>query len=177
MPTELTLKSSTNFTIDKQWQQNVLHKLSTWNIEDKNWILLSGGPGTGKTHLVSAIVNSLLSNGYQVMYARFSELMDSVRSRDYSLMHACRCVPVLFLDDLYKGNITPFELKETADLIDYRCVNNMVTLITTEKSPQELIELDQATIGRIIRMCNEFWAVFPRGLSADYRLQDFVKAG
>lgn len=177
MPYELSLKSSTNFIIDKPWQQSVLHKLSKWNVKDKNWILLSGGPGTGKTHLVSAIVNSLLSQGYEVMYARFSEVMDSVRSRDYSLMQACRCVPILFLDDLYKGNITPFELKETADLIDYRGVNKMITLITTEKSPQELIETDQATTGRIIRNCNDFWAVFPRGLTADYRLQDFVRAG
>lgn len=174
MPADLLCKSISNFIITEWWQQNALTTLSMWTYSDKKWVCLTGGPGTGKTHLVSAVVNELLNTGVEVLYTYFAEFMEAVRFKDLTYMEKARNVPVLFMDDLYKGNISYQEIKETAALINYRYTHDYVTFITTEKSPEELFEVDEATIGRILDKCDGCWADFPHEKESDYRIKDIL---
>lgn len=174
MPDDLLRKSIDNFTISEWWQHNVMTMLSMWTYTDQKWVCLTGGPGTGKTHICSALSVDLLNQGIEVFYTYFAELMEHIRYYDESFLEKARNVPVLFLDDLYKGNISFQEIKATAALINYRYTHDLVTLITTEKTPDELFEIDQATTGRIIAKCDGCWADLPHDKESDYRIRDFL---
>ena len=174
MPDYLLRKSIDNFTITQWWQQNLMTTLSMWQLEDNKWVCITGGPGTGKTHVCSALVNELLGRGIGVIYTYYGEIIEAVKYRDQAFLDMIRNAPVLFLDDLYKGNITFQEIKETAMLINYRYTHDLVTLITTEKTPDELFDIDQATTGRIISRCDGCWADLPHDKESDYRIKDFL---
>ena len=50
--------------------------------KDPNGLYLFGQVGTGKTHLISAIVNSLIAMGYSALKTTPIELMRSIRYAD-----------------------------------------------------------------------------------------------
>lgn len=174
MSPELLSKTIFNFTTSEWWQHNILITISNWDAREKSWLLLCGGPGTGKTHLACGIANLCLEAGYDTLFVYFAEFMEAVRLRDTRFIDQIKNVPILLLDDLYKGNITFQELKEVASLINYRYVHDLPTLVTTEKTPDELFEIDEATTGRIIQKCGSNWADLPHEKESDFRIKDFL---
>lgn len=177
MTPELLAKTTKNYEIHYDWQSDAVHTLALWMQKGcRDWILFAGKPGTGKTHLGSAATNHLISKGHDVAYRTWFDLMNSYRDRfskeDYEY---CKNVQVLFLDDLYKGSCSPMELKATAELINYRYVKSLQTIITTERDPEELRSIDEATAGRIVERTNHCFFVIPDD-GVDRRLQEFVKS-
>lgn len=175
MPKELLEKTGKGFITDKAWQRKAVHVVANW-VEDegRRWLVILGEPGSGKTHLASAAANFAMSQGKRVFFCRWGRVMNDLKTYkglDTPLYHKCEDVPVLFLDDLYKGNPTEFEIKATAELIDYRYANNLPTIITSEKYPDELMEIDTATLGRMFERCGDCWFEMPRGRENDYRMQ------
>jgi DNA replication protein DnaC len=76
----------------------------SWIDKGANLILI-GGPGGGKTHLVSAIGLALVENGWRVMFARTSDLVQrlQVARRELALeaaIHRLDRFDLLILDDL-----------------------------------------------------------------------------
>lgn len=185
MPKELLTKEVAGFKPTLPWQGNMRKMAIEWcknkywrkhQKGNKDWLILCGQPGTGKTHLASACSNHMLKQGYELLYARWSEVMQGVRSHDMHFLERCKKAPVLFLDDLYKGDhFTPMEMKATAELIDHRYVNDLITIVTTEKDQNQLKDLDQATLGRIVERCNGSWYIIPKQKESDYRLRDFMQ--
>lgn len=181
MPKSCAEKSVQNFVGDLQWQKEMRTVVKRWCIQkewkkntptNKEWIILCGQPGTGKTHLASACANWLLEQGFSVFYERWAEVMQQVRSHDTSLLEYCKRVQVLFLDDLYKGsNFTPMEMKATAELIDHRYANDLITIVTTEKDQNQLIEIDEATFSRIVEKANDSWYIVPKQEQHNYRFR------
>ena len=174
LPNYLLTRSIENFTISEWWQHNLMTTLSMWTYTDNKWVCLTGGPGTGKTHVCAALSVDLLNQGIEVFYTYYAELIEWVRYHNEPYIEKAKNVSVLFLDDLYKGNTGFQEVKAIANIINYRYTHNLVTLITTEKTPDELFEIDQATTGRIIDRCNGCWVDLPHDKESDYRIRDFL---
>lgn len=68
-------------------------------------MLLFGGPGGGKTHLAAAIGLALIENGWRVLFARTTDLVQKLQAerRDLALEHAIAKLDkyhLLILDDL-----------------------------------------------------------------------------
>ncbi|MBY0024515.1 ATP-binding protein [Paenibacillus polymyxa] len=144
----------------------------------KNSIALMGNPGSGKTHLLAAIANNLLSKGVEVFYFPWvegvKELTNASFEQKQEIIHRMQQCEVLFLDDLFKGRDKPTEFQfETAwAVLNYRYLNNKPILASTERSISDLLDIDEAMGSRIAEVTKDYRAVI-NGSREDmnYRLQ------
>lgn len=134
------------------------------NNEENNWLVLMGVPGSGKTHLGMAVVNEKLKQGINVLYfphvEGMSEIMNAIGNSkdDVSIgdkLDGMKKVELLIWDDLFKpyGDCSvpsKFEIRIAYEVLNYRYLNLLPTIITTERFPEQLLGIDMATARRII---------------------------
>ena len=80
---------------------------------------------------------------------------------------------VLFIDDLYKGDVSPATQRIVQDIINYRYNNDKAMIITTELNKNKLLDINEATASRLIEMSmtdeGEYYFEFT-GRELNYRL-------
>ncbi len=104
-------------------------------------LVLSGPVGTGKTHLLSAILKGLcIERGVRASYVEISLLYATIR-RGFNegksggeIIGPLSRVEVLAIDELGKGRGSPFELETLDELIARRYNAGKVTLFATNFS-------------------------------------------
>lgn len=157
-------------------------------LSKEKWLCLMGQPGGGKTHIVLAVGKALLEQKIKVVYMPYLEAIRELKSNamddEYynKLSNRYKRAEVLIIDDLFKdkvkkgrltGEITPSDMNHIYPILNVRYSNKMPTLISTECTPQMLIDLDEALGGRILEMCGKkFGNVFDR--ECNYRLREFM---
>jgi DNA replication protein DnaC len=112
----------------------------------KPFLTLMGPSDNGKTHLLIAICRSWLEQGKLARYAFVPLLLDELRAgfaqgndgiyeeRWKNFLN----VPLLALDDLGTENPTQWAQEHLDTLIDYRMVNGLFTVVTTNLTFDEL---------------------------------------
>ncbi|MDO4301810.1 MAG: ATP-binding protein [Clostridia bacterium] len=124
-----------------------------------NSIMFCGQVGSGKTHLGVAISRSLMSKNIAVIYMAYRNAITKIKqvlidSTDYyheiSRYSQAR---VLYIDDFLKGKVTEADVNIVYEIVNYRYMNNLPLIISTEKSLDEIITFDEAIGSRIIEMC------------------------
>ncbi|MEC1863164.1 ATP-binding protein [Bacillus licheniformis] len=145
------------------------------DIRDKrrNSIALLGQPGSGKTHLLTAISNKLIkSKNIPVQYfpyvEGFNDLKDDFEKLEEKLWRM-KEVDVLFIDDLFKpvytntkeGRIkkpraTDWQIEQTYSVINYRYLNHKPILISSELNIEQIVDIDEALGTRIYEMCEDY---------------------
>lgn len=132
-----------------------------------NSIALLGQPGSGKTHLLTAIANSLMKNKQvSVLYFPYVEGFDDLKDDFEKLeekMSRMKKVDVLFIDDLFKPvgksrwpRATEWQIEKMYALINYRYLNHLPILISSELTVDELEHIDEALGTRIYEMCKHY---------------------
>lgn len=126
----------------------------------RNSIAFLGQPGAGKTHLLSALANNLImKRGQRLLYfpyiEGFNNLKDDFEALNSKLEEMQR-VDVLFIDDLFKGKETGWEVKQMMGVINYRYLNNKPLMISSEHDIDKLCDLDEALGTRIYEMANDY---------------------
>ncbi|MBR1744375.1 MAG: ATP-binding protein [Lachnospiraceae bacterium] len=140
-----------------------------------NSIMFCGQVGAGKTHLGTAICGELMNRGIAVNYMPYRNALTKLKqniidengyNRELTKYTAAR---VLYIDDLLKGRLTESDVNIMYEIVNYRYMNNMPIIISTEKEPNDLLVFDEAIGSRIIEMCRGNIIQF-RGKELNYRL-------
>lgn len=155
----------------------------------ENSILFMGQAGGGKTHLITAIGAALIDKGVPVLYMPYIEVIRSLKANSMDdayyqkIISKYQKAKVLIIDDLFKdkvksgkliGNLTETDIKHIYTIINYRYLNYLPTLISSECTPDMLNNLDEALAGRILETCANFGVVFND--ECNYRLRKFKGA-
>lgn len=131
--------------------------------QPKGWLVLAGGVGGGKTHLVYAIAGELLKRAVPVYAASVPEMLAMIRSgfSDAQGLSAeqrlatLRKIEVLVLDDWGTERRKPEEgvdwVSETLfTVLNARYNERLATVITTNLSPVELAKRDARLASRML---------------------------
>lgn len=153
-----------------------------------NFVLM-GQAGGGKTHIVLAIGKALLERKVKVIYMPYleaiRELKANVLDDEYynKVINRYKKAEVLIIDDLFKdkvkkgrltGELSETDMRHIYPILNYRYSNKIPTLISTECTPNMLVDLDEALAGRILERCGKsFGIVFNN--KCNYRLRQFTE--
>lgn len=150
-----------------------------------NSIAFLGQPGTGKTHLSCAIANALMAKGVRVLYfphrEGFGELKSDLRRGDghqhengyAAKIKAMKETCLLVWDDLFKGRGEPtgFEMDVVFEVLNYRYLNHLPIVLSSERTIMELLQLDEAVGSRIQEMANNRTVLFDQDPTSNHRLR------
>jgi len=111
----------------------------------EGWLLLQGGYGCGKTHLAAAIANTTVERGIPTLYLTVPDLLDWLRASyndeqvDFETRFGeIREVSLLVLDDFGTQSATPWAQEKLFQILNYRYVNRLPTVITTNLILEEI---------------------------------------
>ncbi len=165
-----------NFKTEQDWQKKVA-SLAIKYVKSKpdNWFCMLGQSGAGKTHICSAICNAMMNEFMEVRYIAWnafaSDYKDNFKAGSEQ-MRIMQNIPVLYIDDFFKGATSQYDIKSIAfDLINYRYVNRLKTIISSELTFKEIYTLDEAIAGRIKQMCGEYMFTISKDNVNNYRLK------
>ncbi|MDK2821374.1 MAG: replication protein DnaC [Clostridia bacterium] len=131
-------------------------------------LFIFGPVGSGKTFLAAAIANFLTSFGRNVLFTVVPDLLDAIRSTydrrtqnsnhtELELIDTARKVDFLILDDLGAHNYTEWTCNKIYSLINYRLINELPTVITSNLKLDELAEyLGERTTSRLVQLCQSY---------------------
>lgn len=108
-------------------------------------LMMCGSPGTGKTHLAAAIINTRLQLGQSSIFVTVPELLADIRAtfgKDEVLREMLSVVKnaeLLVLDDLGAERVTTWVTEQVFDIINARCLNQKQTVVTTNYAPGQLV--------------------------------------
>lgn len=168
------------YKADYGFQKELLTKAKNYLNEKDKWFVVLGQSGAGKSHICTAICGELLSQGHEVRF--MSWLTESVRLKQNvnnaeayePLMEDYKNCEILYIDDFFKNeNITSADLRIANEIINFRCVANKRTLISSERLVKDLIGIDEAVIGRIVEKAEEYLTEIV-GKEKNYRLKNFM---
>jgi len=144
--------------------------------ERRNSILLCGNPGSGKTHIALALANNFLKKDIRVVYMSYRDVVTSLKQnmideeyykKTLSKYQTCE---ILLLDDLYKGKVNETDVNIMFELVNYRYLNHLPIIVSTEFTVEKLLSFDEAIGSRIYEMSKNF-IVQIEGTENNYRLR------
>ena len=167
------------------WQKTIKKAAMDYAKEPHGWFFLGGQSGAGKTHLCTAICREFLLSGKSVKYMLWRDDIVKIKgsvtdSEEYSkLIDEFKKVEVLYIDDLFKTGKTAdqshqrptaADISVAFEIINYRYNNpNLLTIISSELTEDELIDIDEAVGGRIYERAKAF--TIGRDRCRNYRIK------
>ncbi|MGE7621725.1 ATP-binding protein [Viridibacillus sp. NPDC096237] len=156
-----------------------------------NSIAFLGQPGVGKTHLLSAVANGMITRLIvPTMYFPYVEGMEDLKSNFERLankLQRLKTVDVLFIDDLFKPVSSPntknplepikvpratqWQVEKMFEVVNYRYLNNKPLLISSELGFDEMFAIDEALCTRIFEMCQDYIVTIDKDIKLNHRVK------
>lgn len=143
-----------NFYINFDFQEIMAEKAFDFindiknNINKNNWCFICGQTGAGKTHLSLSIINKLLElKNYSLEIVNYTNDFRKLKSlsnnkEQIKIFEKLHEVDICYLDDLFKNQISPSDIKILHDIINIRYNKNKLTLFSSEIFLHELKEVE-----------------------------------
>jgi DNA replication protein DnaC len=170
-----------NFYAKEGWQSAMFDMCGRFISEhgENGWLYLGGQPGCGKTHLGTAVCVHYLNQGKPTRYVTHRQLLIKLRSHAnddegyQEVLDEYGKVQVLYIDDFMKFNPSESDVKNTFDLINMRYQRSGITIITSERSLDEIVRVDDsgALGSRIKERCGEFSLYIAHDAERNYRMR------
>ena len=176
-------KRFNDYIATEDWQKNIKNKAIEYCKSENNyWFVTLGQSGAGKTLISSIIANYLLLKQEKtVIYITWTDFISKLKrdmmsdnSDDVSnYLDEIKKVEVLYIDELLK-KYNETDLKYIIEIINYRYTNNLKTIISSERNVDELLDIDEATVGRMIEKADRFIINIPKDKKKNYRLRNLL---
>lgn len=170
------------------WQTKAFNTAKAF-VADNNAHLLfiCGQSGAGKSHLCTAVAGKFLKRGMDVIFMPWTDasmrIKQAMRSEgEYEqLIDELKFAQVLYIDDFFKGDNaarpTSADIRLANEIINYRYnksridkTKRYITIISTERTLEQLQQYDNALAGRIIELTRPNYLVGLFGEEKNYRL-------
>ncbi|WP_423237073.1 ATP-binding protein [Clostridium peptidivorans] len=143
----------------------------------QNSIAFLGQVGSGKTHLSIALaVNFLENKKIPAIYMPYRDTITSIKQnmldKEYYVKQLSRyqLAKILLIDDLFKGKVTESDFNIMFEIINYRYLNYLPIIVSSEFTADRLLDFDEAVGSRIIQMCKDYMVQI-EGKDNNYRLK------
>lgn len=164
------------------WQVNIKALAEEFvGQNETKWFYIGGQSGSGKSHICTAMVLELIKQGKKAKYAVWDravkELNAVVNDENYAeVFDDYANAEVLYIDDFLKPvgsdrRVNDGELRRGFELINARYNSEGITIISSERTISELVEIDEATAGRICEMADIYAIEIGKDKTKNYRLQ------
>lgn len=149
--------------------------------EKGSWFYIGGQPGSGKTHICTAIINQLIQGGQEGYYMTWPSEARCLKAKvtaaeeyDQHIRRICN-VQILYIDDFLKTNIgttpSPADINLSFQIINSRYQNkNLVTIFSSELALTKMIEMNEAIGSRIYEKCGKYLIFNEKDMNHNYRL-------
>lgn len=159
----LKTKTFSTYQTPQPWQQQAKALAQAYAEKTVGWFVAAGVSGSGKTHLCTAICGALLSQGKRVQYRAWRNTAREIKGAALDSQERKRLVEpllsadVLYFDDFLKTSghrPTDADVELAFDLLNGRYLRKATTILSTEWSVRDLLDLDGALGSRIFEMTN-----------------------
>jgi DNA replication protein DnaC len=174
-----------NYKVEHEWQKQLVDTAQMFLRDEKAQMLFVGGnTGAGKTHICTAVAVELLRRSKEVKYMMWVAVTrkwrESPFSEKNSIIDEYKDAEVLYIDDLFKDGRKdsqgrqiphPDDIRLAFELINDRAVSKKVTIISSESTLYDIINIDEAFGSRIKNLCGYHCVNINRDRSKNYRLR------
>lgn len=144
----------------EKWQQELKRAAQEYAEKPEGWFYIAGRPGTGKTHLCTAICSMLLRRGVEVRYLVWRDFSVKAKSivteaEEYErLLAPYKRARVLYVDDLFKSGRgakpTEGDINLAFELLNDRYNDErLATIISSEHTAETLLGIDEGLGSRV----------------------------
>lgn len=176
----------TKTTMQKTMKDTARRYLDTlikeWKSPRRPWLYVGGNPGSGKTHICTAVCGELLKANVRVVYMQW---LDEARKLKFcvnddnfdELVEDYINVPVLYIDDFLKQKytnnpvFTEADIKIAFTILNGRYIRNNPTIISSEWSlVNQLMAADEGVFSRVYERCKGYTVNISRNQQNNYRM-------
>ena len=145
--------------------------------ERRNSILFCGQVGSGKTHLSVALGINFLQKKARVVYMPYRDVITKIKQNMLDAEYYCKVISkyklceVLLIDDLFKGKINESDTNIMFEIINYRYLNFLPIIVSSEFNIDRLLSFDEGVGSRIYEMAKDYVVEIEKDMNNNYRLK------
>ena len=169
------------FVVSDEWQKKCLETCLNFCKNKVGWLFFGGQSGSGKTHLCTAVTGYLIKKGNRAKYMLWRDEITQLKQivNDAEMYQAkinlLKTVPVLYIDDFFKTEKdkipTQADINVAYEILNSRYNSKLITIISSELTTGDIIEIDEAIAGRIIEMSKDYCLNLKKDRARNYRLK------
>ena len=169
------------YIVKETWQAAVKTSAINYAENPKGWFFIGGQVGAGKTHLCTAIVAELMEKGMSAKYMVWPNEAIQLKANKMNdekyqrLIEPFQKEQVLYIDDFLKTERgkapTASDIMTAFEILNYRYNNGLITVISSEKNINDILDYDGALGSRIYEMSKEHINIIREDEERNYRLR------